>query len=158
RTNYLFSIENHFYHVSYRYFIYNKALKGVTKMKLSILDQSPISDGQTAQDALQNSIELAKLGGKLGYERFWIAEHHDSFRLACPHPGVVLSAPRAQTNRIRIGAGAVLLPYYARFHAAETYTLLASLSPARLAIRRGRAPGGPAEVSMALSDGYLQGV
>ena len=127
-------------------------------MKLSILDQSPISDGQTAQDALQNSIELAKLGEKLGYERFWIAEHHDLFGLACPNPAVMLSAIGAQTNNIRIGAGAVLLPYYKPFHVAETYNLLATLYPDRIDIGLGRAPGGPAEVSMALSDNYLQGV
>lgn len=127
-------------------------------MKFSILDQAPISDGQTAQDALQNSIELAQLGEELGYERFWIAEHHDLFGLANPNPAVMISAIGAQTSRIRIGAGAVLLPYYKPFHVAETYNLLATLYPDRIDLGLGRAPGGPAEVSLALSDNYLQGV
>lgn len=127
-------------------------------MKLSILEQSPISDGQTAQEALQDSIKLAQLGERLGYERFWIAEHHDLFGLACPNPAVMISAIGAQTKSIRIGAGAVLLPYYKPFHVAETYNLLATLYPDRIDIGLGRAPGGPAEVSMALSDNYLQGV
>src|SRR5690625_7107617 len=59
-------------------------------VKLSILDQSPISTGQTAQEALQASVRLAQLGEDLGYERFWIAEHHDLFGLACPNPDVML--------------------------------------------------------------------
>src|SRR5699024_11817134 len=107
-------------------------------MKLSILDQSSISDGQTAQDALQNSIALAKLGEKLGYERFWVAEHHDLFGLACPNPAVVLGIIGAQTEKIRLGAGAVLLPYYKPFHVAETYHLLSTLFPGRMDIGLGR--------------------
>lgn len=127
-------------------------------MKFSILDQAPISDGQTAQESLENVIKLAQLGEELGYERFWIAEHHDLFGLANPNPAVMISAIGAQTSRIRIGAGAVLLPYYKPFHVAETYNLLATLYPDRIDLGLGRAPGGPAEVSLALSDNYLQGV
>lgn len=88
-------------------------------MKLSILDQSPISSGKTARDALQTSIRLAQLGEKLGYERYWIAEHHDLFGLACPNPDVMLGVIGAQTEKIRIGAGAVLLPYYKPFRVAK---------------------------------------
>src|SRR5690625_3680486 len=124
-------------------------------MKVSILDQSPISVGMTEQDALQASIRLAQHGEKLGYERYWIAEHHDLFGLACPNPSVMLSAIGAQTQTIRIGAGAVLLPYYKPFHVAETYNLLATLYPERVDIGLGRAPGGSAEVSLALSNNYL---
>lgn len=127
-------------------------------MKLSILDQSPISEGKTAQEALQTSIRLAQVGEALGYQRFWIAEHHDLFGFACPNPAVMLSAIGAQTDTIRLGAGAVLLPYYKPFHIAETYHLLESLYPDRMDIGLGRAPGGPAEVSLALSDNYLQAV
>lgn len=127
-------------------------------VKLSILDQSPISQGQTAKEALEASVELAQLGEELGYERFWIAEHHDLFGLACPNPSVMISAIGAQTNTIRIGAGAVLLPYYKPFHVAETYHLLATLYPGRIDLGLGRAPGGPAEVSLALSDNYLEEV
>ena len=124
-------------------------------VKLSILDQSPISTGQTAQEALQASVRLAQLGEDLGYERFWIAEHHDLFGLACPNPDVMLGVIGSQTEKIRIGAGAVLLPYYKPFRVAETYNLLATLFPNRIDLGIGRAPGGSAEASLALSDNYL---
>lgn len=125
------------------------------EMKVSILDQSPISVGMTEQEALHASIRLAQHGEKLGYERYWIAEHHDLFGLACPNPSVMLSAIGAQAQSIRIGAGAVLLPYYKPFHVAETYNLLATLFPGRVDLGLGRAPSGSAEVSLALSDNYL---
>lgn len=127
-------------------------------MKLSILDQSPVSSGMTEKEALEMSIRLAKHGERLGYERYWIAEHHDLFGLACPNPGVMLGAIGAQTSTIQIGAGAVLLPYYKPYHVAETYNLLATLYPGRIDLGLGRAPGGPAEVSIALSDNYLKEV
>jgi len=127
-------------------------------MKLSILDQAPISSGKTAFDALQSSIKLAQLGEALGYERYWIAEHHDLFGLASPNPDVMIGAIGMVTEKIRIGAGAVLLPYYKPFRVAETYNLLATLYPDRIDLGIGRAPGGSAEVSMALSDNYLQQV
>lgn len=124
-------------------------------MNVSILDQSPISSGMTEQDALEASVRLAQHGEKLGYERYWIAEHHDLFGLASPNPSVMLGVIGAQTQKIRIGAGAVLLPYYKPFHVAETYNLLATLFPGRVDLGLGRAPGGSAEVSLALSDNYL---
>lgn len=127
----------------------------VNSLKLSMLDQAPISSGKTARDALQSSIKLAQLGEKLGYERFWIAEHHDLFGLACSNPDVMLGVIGSQTEKIRIGAGAVLLPYYKPFRVAETYNLLATLFPGRVDLGLGRAPGGAAEVSLALSDNYL---
>lgn len=127
-------------------------------MKLSILDQSPVSVGESPQEALGASIRLAQHGEELGYERFWIAEHHDLFGLACPNPSVMLGAIGAQTKTINIGAGAVLLPYYKPFHVAETYNLLATLFPGRIDLGLGRAPGGSAEVSLALSDNYLAAV
>jgi len=127
-------------------------------MKLSILDQAPIASGQSPKEALNTSVKLAQLGEKLGYERFWIAEHHDLFGLACPNPDVMLGVIGAQTNSIRIGAGAVLLPYYKPFRVAETYNLLATLYPERIDLGLGRAPGGSAEVSLALSDNYLKQV
>jgi|SRR5699024_7139456 len=127
-------------------------------VKLSILDQSPVSVGMTEKEALNMSIELAQHGEMLGYERFWIAEHHDLFGLVCPNPSVMMSAIGAQTNSIRIGAGAVLLPYYQPYYVAETYHLLATLYPGRIDLGLGRAPGGSAEVSLALSENYLEEV
>ncbi|WP_338379218.1 LLM class flavin-dependent oxidoreductase, partial [Enterococcus faecium] len=81
-------------------------------MKLSILDQAPISSGYTAKQALEASVKLAQAGEDLGYTRYWIAEHHDLPGLACPAPEVMLSYIGAHTNKIRIGSGAVLLPHY----------------------------------------------
>jgi luciferase family oxidoreductase group 1 len=127
-------------------------------MKLSILDQSPISMNQTAQDALQASMKLAQVGEKWGYTRYWIAEHHDLDGLACPAPEVMLGYIGANTNTIRIGSGAVLLPYYKPYKVAEIFNLLATLFPGRIDIGIGRAPGGSAEASNALSDHFLQNV
>src|SRR5690625_6499977 len=127
-------------------------------LKISVLDQSPISEGSTAEEALNNTIKLARFVEEWGYERFWVAEHHDLFGLASPNPNVMLGAIGAYTSSIRLGAGAVLLPYYKPFHVAETYNLLATLYPERIDLGLGRAPGGSAEVSQALSDNYLAAV
>ncbi|MCM3669288.1 LLM class flavin-dependent oxidoreductase [Mesobacillus maritimus] len=127
-------------------------------MKLSILDQAPISSGYTAKQALEASVKLARAGEELGYTRYWIAEHHDLPGLACPAPEVMLSYIGAQTNKIRIGSGAVLLPHYKPYKVAELYNMLATLFPNRIDIGIGRAPGGSAEATTALSENYLQQV
>ncbi|PLS14607.1 LLM class flavin-dependent oxidoreductase [Bacillus sp. M6-12] len=127
-------------------------------MKLSILDQSPISAGNTAGQALQESMKLAQIGEQLGYERYWIAEHHDLPGLACPAPEVMLGYIGANTDKIRIGSGAVLLPHYKPYKVAESFNLLATLFPGRIDIGIGRAPGGSAEASLALSENYLEKV
>lgn len=127
-------------------------------MKLSILDQSPISANQTAKDALQASLKLAQIGEKYGYTRYWIAEHHDLNGLACPAPEIMMSYIGAQTNKIRIGSGAILLPYYKPYKVAEVFNMLATLFPDRIDIGLGRAPGGSAEASSALTDQFLKQV
>lgn len=127
-------------------------------MNLSVLDQAPISSNQTAKEALDQSVKLAKAAEDLGYTRYWIAEHHDMAGLACPAPEVMLSYIGSKTKSIRIGSGAVLLPHYKPFKVAEVYNLLATLFPGRIDIGIGRAPGGSAEVTNALSDHFLQNV
>lgn len=127
-------------------------------MKLSILDQSPISFNQTAKEALKESMELAKLGELLGYTRYWITEHHDLAGLASSVPEVMLAYIGVNTNTIRIGSGAVLLPHYKPFKVAEVYNTLATLFPDRVDVGLGRAPGGSAEATNALSDNFLQNV
>jgi luciferase family oxidoreductase group 1 len=127
-------------------------------MKLSILDQSPISSGSTASQALQESMKLAQMGEKLGYTRYWIAEHHDLPGLACSAPEVMLGYIGANTEKIRIGSGAVLLPHYKPYKIAEMFNLLATLFPDRIDLGIGRAPGGSAEATMALSDNFLEQV
>ncbi|MGV3465450.1 MAG: LLM class flavin-dependent oxidoreductase [Heyndrickxia sp.] len=127
-------------------------------MKLSILDQAPISTNQTAGEALTASTRLAQAGERLGYTRYWIAEHHDLPGLACSVPEVMLSYIGANTERIRIGSGAILLPHYKPFKVAEIFNMLATLFPDRIDIGIGRAPGGSAQVTNALSDNFLQNV
>ncbi|WP_342507929.1 LLM class flavin-dependent oxidoreductase [Sporosarcina sp. FSL K6-2383] len=127
-------------------------------MRLSILDQSPISSNQTAYDALNESMKLVQAGEALGYTRYWIAEHHDLPGLACSAPEVMLSYIGANTNHIRIGSGAILLPHYRPYKVAEVFNTLATLFPNRIDIGIGRAPGGSAEVTNALSENFLQQV
>lgn len=116
---------------------------GIKKpVKLSIVDQSPVSSGFTAADALQNSIELAKLADRLGYERFWIAEHHAMETLASPAPEVLMARIAAETRSIRVGSGAVLLPHYSPLKVVETFRMLHALYPNRIDLGLGRAPGG----------------
>lgn len=127
-------------------------------MKLSILDQSPISSNQTAKEALDESMNLARIGDELGYTRFWISEHHDLPGLSCSAPEVMISYIGAHTKHIRLGCGAVLLPHYKPYKVAEVYNMLATLFPNRIDIGIGRSPGGSAEATNALSDNFLQQV
>jgi luciferase family oxidoreductase group 1 len=127
-------------------------------MRLSILDQAPISSHQTPKDALSESVKLAQAGEALGYIRYWIAEHHDLPGLACPAPEIMLSYIGAQTSKIRIGSGAILLPHYKPYKVAEVFNLLATLFPGRIDLGIGRAPGGSTEATNALNDHFLQQV
>ncbi|WP_436376471.1 LLM class flavin-dependent oxidoreductase [Cytobacillus sp. BC1816] len=127
-------------------------------MKISILDQAPISSGYSAKEALEASAQLAQSAERLGYTRYWIAEHHDLSGFACSAPEIMLSYIGAKTKKIRIGAGAILLPHYKPYKIAESFNMLATLFPGRVDLGIGRAPGGSAEASIALSDNFLEGV
>ena len=127
-------------------------------MKLSILDQSPISTKTSPKQALQETIKLSIIADKLGYTRYWVAEHHDLPSLACPSPEILLSQIGSVTKNIRIGSGAVLLPHYKPYKVAENFNMLTTLYPGRIDLGIGRAPGGPAEATMALSKGFLSEV
>ncbi|WP_046176644.1 LLM class flavin-dependent oxidoreductase [Domibacillus indicus] len=122
-------------------------------MKISILDQSPISEGQTAAQALQETIVLAQLAEQLGYERFWVSEHHDAATLAGSSPEVLLAHLAAKTSSIRLGSGGVMLPHYSAYKVAENFKMLAALAPGRIDLGLGRAPGGMPRASFALSNG-----
>jgi luciferase family oxidoreductase group 1 len=119
-------------------------------MKLSVIDQSPVPAGFTSADALQNTIELARLTDRLGYERYWIAEHHAMPTLACSAPEILLSRVGAETKRIRIGSGGVMLPHYSPLKVAEQFRMLHALYPDRIDLGVGRAPGGSPLDSYAL--------
>jgi luciferase family oxidoreductase group 1 len=119
-------------------------------MKLSVLDQSPVSEGFTAADALRNTVELARLADQLGYERYWIAEHHAIVTLASPAPEILIARIGAETSRIRIGSGGVLLPHYSPLKVAEQFRMLHAMYPGRIDLGIGRAPGGSGLEAFAL--------
>jgi luciferase family oxidoreductase group 1 len=108
---------------------------------LSVLDQSPISEGSTGADALRNTIDLARLADRLGYTRYWVAEHHGGPMLAGPSPEVLIGPIASATERIRVGSGGVMLPHYSPLKVAESFTILAALYPGRIDLGLGRAAG-----------------
>ena len=110
-------------------------------MRLSVLDQSPVSEDSSGPEALRNTIDLAKLTDSLGYTRYWVAEHHGGAMLAGPSPEALIPVLAAATERIRVGSGGVMLPHYSPFKVAETFSLLAGLFPGRIDLGLGRAPG-----------------
>ncbi len=124
-------------------------------MKLSVLDQSPILYGMTPQQALQQTTELAIMADKLGYHRFWVAEHHSTHTLAGSAPEILATHLLGQTKRIRVGTGGILLPHYSSYKIAETFRLLETLYPQRVDLGIGRAPGGMPNVNLALNKGRL---
>jgi luciferase family oxidoreductase group 1 len=119
-------------------------------IKISVLDQSPVSDGYTPADALRNTIELARLADKLGYERYWIAEHHAIVTLASPAPEILIARLGAETSNIRIGSGGVLLPHYSPLKVVEHFRMLHAMYPGRVDLGIGRAPGGSGLEAFAL--------
>ena len=113
----------------------------VGRMRLSVLDQSPISQGSTGPQALANTLDLARLADELGYHRYWVAEHHGGPMLAGPSPEALIGPIAAATKRIRVGSGGVMLPHYSPLKVAETFSLLAGLFPGRIDLGLGRAAG-----------------
>ena len=122
-------------------------------MRLSILDQSPVIHGQGARRAIEETLALARRADALGYHRYWLAEHHAIAALADPCPEILLSRLGAETSRMRVGTGGVLLPYYSAFRVAETFRMLEALYPGRIDLGLGRAPGGDARTAHAVAGG-----
>jgi luciferase family oxidoreductase group 1 len=110
-------------------------------LRLSVLDQSPIKAGSTAKEALLETFDLAQLSDVLGYYRYWVAEHHASDALAGCSPEVLLGRLGAETKKIRIGSGGVMLPHYSPYKVAENFKLLETMYPNRVDLGVGRAPG-----------------
>jgi luciferase family oxidoreductase group 1 len=123
---------------------------GCVAFPLSVLDQSPISEGSVGGDALRNSIDLAQHVEELGYERYWIAEHHGTPMLASAAPEILITAVAAATSRIKVGSGGVMLPHYSPLKVAEVFSMLAALYPGRIDLGLGRAPGSDRETMFAL--------
>jgi luciferase family oxidoreductase group 1 len=127
-------------------------------MKLSVLDLVPVIAPNDPAFALEQSVKLAQQAEKWGYTRYWVAEHHDMPGLACTSPEVLLAHIGARTHRIRIGSGALLLPHYKPLKVAENFHMLATLYPGRVDLGIGRAPGGSAHATIAISGNFLENV
>ena len=122
-------------------------------MKLSILDLSPLYDSETAAQAFQHTIELARKADAWGYHRFWVSEHHGSDRVVGSSPEVLVSHLLAKTERIRVGSGGVMLQHYSPYKVVENFNVLASLAPGRVDLGIGRGPGGMPQSTRAMQQG-----
>lgn len=120
---------------------------------LSVLDQSPIRKGGTSAQALAETVELAQLCDDLGYERYWLSEHHGT-GLASASPEILIGHIASQTRRIRVGSGGVMLMHYAPLKVAEQFRMLETLHPGRIDLGVGRAPGSDTRTARALADGH----
>ena len=117
---------------------------------LSVLDLSVVNDGQSSADALQTTTALAQAADRLGYTRFWVAEHHNMPSVACTSPTILMAHLAAVTERIHVGSGGVMLPNHAPLVVAEQFALLESLHPGRIDVGIGRAPGTDQRTAAAL--------
>ena len=108
---------------------------------LSVLDVSPVSSGSNSAQALRNTLELARLADRLGYERYWLAEHHNLPTIASSAPEIMIGHVANVTERIRVGAGGIMLPNHAPLKVAETFRVLEALHPKRIDLGIGCAPG-----------------
>ena len=122
-------------------------------MKLSVLDQGIIAKGETAEQALAQTVALAKAVDELGYHRIWYSEHHSSRGLTSTAPEIVVAHIASVTKNIRVGTGGVMLMHYAPYKVAEVFNTLATLHPHRIDLGIGRAPGGDYGTMLALSQG-----
>ena len=117
---------------------------------LSILDLSPVAAGSGGAQALRNSLDLAQLADRLGFTRYWVAEHHNMPAIASSAPDIMIGQIAALTQRIRIGSGGVMLPNHAPLTVAERFKVLEALYPGRIDLGLGRAPGTDPATSYAL--------
>jgi luciferase family oxidoreductase group 1 len=117
---------------------------------LSILDLSPVAAGSTGAQSLRNSLDLARLADRLGYTRYWVAEHHNLPSIASSAPDIMIGQIAAATARMRVGSGGVMLPNHAPLMVAERFKVLEALFPGRIDLGLGRAPGTDPVTSYAL--------
>jgi len=120
---------------------------------LSILDQSPIRPDATPAEALGDTLRLAEAADRLGYHRYWLAEHHSSNGLAGSAPEIMVGQIAARTRKIRVGTGGVMLSHYSPLKVAETFRVLEALYPGRIDLGIGRAPGSDQLTDQALAVG-----
>lgn len=122
-------------------------------LKLGIVDQSPVPNGSDARTAVAATLELAQLADRLGFSRYWLAEHHSTNSFAGSAPEVLIPAVASVTKRIRVGSGGVMLPHYSPYKVAEQFRMLQTLFPGRIDLGLGRAPAGTGRAAQALRYG-----
>lgn len=125
----------------------------MSDLVLSVLDQSPVRKGGTPAQGIAETLELARLCDELGYRRYWLSEHHGT-GLASASPEILIGQIAAQTKRIRVGSGGVMLTHYAPLKVAEQFRMLETLFPGRIDLGVGRAPGSDTKTARALADGH----
>jgi luciferase family oxidoreductase group 1 len=118
--------------------------------RISILDLAPVAEGSTPADALRNTLDLAQRAERLGYTRFWVAEHHNMTGIASAATAVVIGYVAGGTRTIRVGAGGIMLPNHSPLVIAEQFGTLESLYPGRIDLGLGRAPGTDQRTLLAL--------
>src|ERR1700693_5209909 len=117
---------------------------------LSVLDLSPVPTGSSGPQALRNSIDLGRLADRLGFTRYWVAEHHNMPNIASSAPDIMIGQIAAATQHMRVGSGGVMLPNHAPLMVAERFKVLEALFPGRIDLGLGRAPGTDPVTSFAL--------
>ena len=127
-------------------------------VKLSVLDQSPVRRGGDARQALAETIALAQATERLGYTRYWLAEHHGTAGFAGSSPEIMVTRVAAATSQIRVGSGGVMLSHYSPLKVAENFKLLENLYPGRIDLGIGRAPGSDGATAAALAYGSEVGI
>jgi luciferase family oxidoreductase group 1 len=120
---------------------------------LSVLDLVPVRSDQSTSDAIAGSVSLARAADRLGYSRYWVAEHHNMPAVAATNPPVLIGLLASATERIRVGSGGVMLPNHAPLVVAEQFALLEAAFPGRIDLGIGRAPGSDPVTSYALRHG-----
>ena len=121
-------------------------------LRLGVLDQSPVRSGGGVAEAIHETLELAELCDRLGYSRYWLAEHHSTPGLAGSSPEVLIGQVAARTSRIRVGSGGVMLQHYSSLKVAESFRVLETLFPGRIDLGIGRAPGSDQLTARALRE------
>ncbi len=119
-------------------------------MRLSVLDLVPVRTDQSTADALAATVRLAQTADRLGFTRYWLAEHHNMPSVGATSPPVLIAYLAAQTSQLRLGSGGVMLPNHAPLAVAEQFALLEAAAPGRIDLGIGRAPGSDPVTSLAL--------
>ena len=120
-------------------------------LRLSVLDQSVALAGRPQDEAIRNTIALARYCEEIGYDRFWVSEHHSNDAIVGTAPEVLMAAIAAVTSRIRVGSAGIMLPHYAPLKVAEQFRVLEAIAPGRIDLGLGRAPGSDGLTALALN-------